>query len=116
MKQSIYLIPAQRELIKTAMRSYRLGLEGIGQRLFDIAYKKVLSMNNQIELDGMEMIYIAQALNKCGKVLSSSGKYREAQIYRQLAQEVECIRIQFQRTNGPKITKEKAASAGTLTA
>ncbi|CEG25971.1 hypothetical protein [Bacillus sp. B-jedd] len=116
MKQGIYLQPVQREMIKTAMRAYRKGLNGLGQRLFDIAYNKVKDMGRRIELDGMEMIFISQSLNQHGKGLSASGKIVESRHYRHLAMGIEDIRIHFQQTNGPKVKKEKAASASTLTA
>lgn len=116
MKQAIYLLPVQREMIKNAMKNYRKGLTGIGQKMFDISYNKIMQMNRTVELDGMEMIYISQALNKHGKQLSAVGKFYESEHYRIIAMEVERIRITFQYQYGPKVQKEKAASAKTLTA
>jgi hypothetical protein len=115
MKQAIFLFPAQRELIKTAMRFNRQSLQGMSQKLFDIAYNKVKSMDGfVVKLDGMEMIYVTQSLHKYGKYLSRLHKFEESEIYRSHAVQMDLIRETFQRENGPK--KEKAASAGTLTA
>lgn len=116
MKQALFLVPVQREMIKTAMRSHRLSLVGSGQMLFDISYNKIKNMNVKVELDGMELIYIAQSLNSYAKKLITAKKFVEANKYRGMGLEIEQIRIQFQLQYGPKVKKEKAASAGTLTA
>jgi hypothetical protein len=117
MKQRLYLLTVQREMLKNAMRNQRKSLDGMGERLFDIVYSKIEVMNRSVELDGMEMIYISQSLNSYAKKLSNAGKITDSQHYRMLAMEIEQIRIWFQQTNGPKIhIKKQAASAPTLTA
>lgn len=117
MKQRLYLLSVQREMLKNAMRSHRKSLAGMGQKLFDIVFTKVKGMNRTVELDGMEMIYISQSLNSYAKKLSNAGKIADSQHYRMLAMEIEQIRIWFQQTNGPKVhIKKQAASAPTLTA
>lgn len=117
MRQRLYLLPVQREMLKNAMRNQRKGLSGMGLRLFDIVFNKVEGMKRTVELDGMEMIYLSQSLNAYGKKLSNTGKFTESQHYRMLAMEMEGIRIYFQQTNGPKVQiKKQAASAPTLTA
>lgn len=117
MKQRLYLLSVQREMLKNAMRSHRKSLAGMGQKLFDIVFTKVKGMNRTVELDGMEMIYISQSLNSYAKKLSNAGKIADSQHYRILAMEIEQIRIWFQQTNGPKVQiKKQAASAPTLTA
>lgn len=114
MKQAIYLQKVQKEMIKTSMRFYRERLSGLGKDMFDISFSKINEMDGtRVELDGMEMIYIAQSLNSYAKYLSAYKKYIESYHFRIFASEFEEIRIHFQRMNGPKI---KAASAGTLTA
>ncbi|WLR54313.1 hypothetical protein LC048_17965 [Mesobacillus subterraneus] len=117
MKQRLYLLTVQREMLKNAMRNHRKTLTGMGQQLFDIALIKVGGMNRVVELDGMEMIYISQSLNSYAKKLSNAGKIVDSQHYRMLAMEIEQIRIWFQQTNGTKVhIKKQAASAPTLTA
>ncbi|UOE54942.1 hypothetical protein [Cytobacillus oceanisediminis] len=116
MKQILHIPDTQKEMILTSMEVHRQGLKGTGKRVFDIAYNKILKMDHSLELDGMEMMYVSQALNSYGKKLVGSRLYDEAGTYRSMAMEMERIRINFQRTNGPKIKKEKTASAGTLTA
>lgn len=116
MKQAIYLAPVHKEMMKTAMRYHRQLLKDSRRQLFDIGYQKVNNSDVKVELDGMEMICICQSLFIYAKSLTKHKKYAESKNYRGIAQQLEVIRIQFQQENGPKIRKEKAASAGTLTA
>lgn len=103
MKQLLHIPGAQKEMILTSMEVHRQRLKGMGKRLFDIAYSKILKMNHSVELDGMEMMYVSQALNSFGKRLAGIRLFDEAGNYRSMAMEMERIRINFQRTNGPKI-------------
>ncbi|EWG08865.1 hypothetical protein [Cytobacillus firmus] len=116
MKQLLHIPGTQKDMILTSMEVHRQGLNGMGKRLFDIAYSKILKMDHSVELDGMEMMYVSQALNSFGKRLAGIRLFDEAGNYRSMAMEMERIRINFQRTNGPSVKKEKTASAGTLTA
>ena len=116
MKQPIVLSSGQQEMIKTAMQFKRSTLQGMNKKLFDIAFNKVNQMDHVVELDGMEMIYLAQSMNKYAKYLSKRGEIEKSKLYRAAAEGIEIIRIKFQMENGPKVKKEKAASAGTLTA
>lgn len=111
MKQILKFNSNNHSMILTAMTAFRQDLEGMGQRLFDIAFKKVRNAAPSVELDGMEMIYVTQSLNKYGKQLRKMGRMDESEQYRLLGSEVERIRFNFQYTNGPKIDKKKAASA-----
>lgn len=111
MKQILNFNSSNHSMILTAMAAFRQDLEGMGKRLFDIAFNKVKGAKPSVELDGMEMIYVTQSLNKYGKQLRKVGRMDESEQYRLLGSEVERIRFNFQYTNGPKIGKKKAASA-----
>ncbi|WP_226619842.1 hypothetical protein [Cytobacillus firmus] len=116
MKQQLQITPENKQMILNAMSEYRNGLKGTGQRLFDISFNKIRGMQSCVDLDGMEMIYVTQSLNFYGKQLSASKIFEMATKYRMLASDIERIRIKFQLENGPTVKKNKAASAGTLTA
>lgn len=116
MKQQLKISRENKQMILKAMSQYRNGLKGMGQRLFDISFNKIRGMKSCIDLDGMEMIYVTQSLNFYGKQLSASQFFEMATKYRMLASDIERIRIKFQLENGPTVKKNKAASAGTLTA
>ncbi|PKG23928.1 hypothetical protein [Niallia nealsonii] len=116
MKQAIYLLNTQKQMVITAMEFHRSTLQGMNKKLFDIAFNKVNRMDEVLELDGMEMIYLTQSMNRYAKYLSKLGEIYESKLYRAAAEGIEIIRIKFQMENGPKVKKEKAASAGTLTA
>lgn len=105
MKQSIHMKSEARDMIIIAMEFHRKELDGLGQKLFDIAYNKMNRPETIFKLDGMEMIYVAQSLNKYRKHLSSLHKHHEAERYKYLAAQMEKIRICFQMANGPKIEK-----------
>lgn len=114
MKAKIQLNRAQREMVINAMKTFRLTLEGISQKQFDIAYNKVLAMTNVVYLDGMEMIYTVRALRRRGKLFWAIRKYEEYKHYNELASLLEQTRIEFQLSNKPKI--KNAACAVTQTA
>lgn len=116
MKQSIKLSNFQKDLALVAMRNYRKTLNGSGQKLFDISYKKVQQMEKEIKLDGMEMIYLTQALRFQGKEYFQTNNKEMSMLYRDLGNQIEDIRFTFQHKNNPLLKNEKAASAGTLTA
>jgi hypothetical protein len=116
LKQQLNLTRENKQMILNAMAEYRNGLNGMGQRIFDISFNKIRGMKSCIDLDGMEMIYVTQSLNSYGKRLSASQIFEMATKYRMLASDIERIRIKFQLENGPTVKKSKAASAGTLTA
>ncbi|WP_299090435.1 hypothetical protein [uncultured Metabacillus sp.] len=116
MKQTIKLTNLQKDMSVIAMRNYRKTLNGLGQKLFDIAFKKVQQMNEEVKLDGMEMIYITQSLRFQGKEYAQSGNQEMAVLYREFGNRIELIRFEFQRRNNPLLKNKKAASAGTLTA
>jgi hypothetical protein len=117
MKQTISLDRTHKIMVAKAMKFYQGSLQGMGKRLFDIAFNKVLEMGeDSVDLDGMEMIYVTQALNSYGKKLSSLKEYEGAACYRSLASHIEKTRISFQREHSPILKKKKAASAGTLPA
>lgn len=105
MKQAIHIKSEARDLILVAMEFHRKQLDGLGQRLFDIAFNKMHRSDTVFKLDGMEMIYISQSLNKYHKHLCAIHKYHDAERYRFLAAQIEKIRITFQMTYGPKIEK-----------
>ncbi|WP_368657662.1 hypothetical protein AB3Z07_21360 [Metabacillus halosaccharovorans] len=117
MKEIIKPSKFQKDMITISMRNFRTTQQGIGQKLFDISYQKVQNMNEQIELDGMEMIYIAQSLRFQSKQFAQSGRNELAKLYRGYGDQIEEVRKAFQMRNMPEIAKnKKAASAGTLTA
>jgi hypothetical protein len=107
MKQTLRLNIEQHSLVKDAMGAFREGLERMDQRLFDIAFNKILTMENSVELDGMEMIFITQALNKFAKNLIINGQYVKSEPFRMLGMEIEDIRFNFQYQNAPQIIKSK---------
>ncbi|OIJ12691.1 hypothetical protein BKP37_12895 [Anaerobacillus alkalilacustris] len=100
--------------ILNAIHSYKKELNGFSKRLFEIMSTKVFNLGKDVELDGMEMEMIVEALVKRGDFLEGKGNSLEAEIFFKLAEQVTLIRVNFQRKNGPKI--EKTASAPTLTA
>lgn len=117
MKETIKPSKFQKDMITISMRNFRNTQKGIGRKLFDISYLKIKNMNDQVELDGMEMIYIAQSLRFQSKQFAQSGRNELARLYRSYGDQIEEIRKAFQMRNIPEIVKnEKAASAGTLTA
>ncbi|MGN7938531.1 hypothetical protein [Metabacillus sp. 22489] len=116
MKQSIKLTNFQKDLALVAMRNYRKTFSGDGQKLFDISYKKVQQMEKEIELDGMEMIYLTQALRFQGKEYFHTNNKELSMLYRDFGNQIENIRFVFQHKNNPLLKSKKAASAGTLTA
>lgn len=117
MKQTISLNQTHKNMIESAMKYYQGSLQGMGQRLFDIAFNKVRGIvTDSVDLDGMEMIYVTQALNSYGKKLSSLREFEGAARYRMLASHIEKIRITFQRQHSPILKNKKAESAGTLPA
>lgn len=107
MKQQLHISHADKQMILIAMSEFRNGLKGMGKRLFDISFNKVTNMQNSVDLDGMEMIYITQSLNVYGKKLSTDHFFEMATRYRILASEIELIRIKFQLENGPSVKKIK---------
>ncbi|TYS50113.1 hypothetical protein [Bacillus infantis] len=111
MKQILKLNSSDHSMIITAMTAFRQELEGMGQLLFDIAFNKLREAQPSVELDGMEMIYVTQSLNKYGKQLREMDRLDQSERYRLLGAEIERVRFNFQYTNGPKIGKKKAASA-----
>ncbi|MGQ4668607.1 hypothetical protein ACUIJN_22775 [Metabacillus halosaccharovorans] len=115
MKQTINFSTEQKIMVLIAMDNYRSTLNGLGQRMFDIAYNKIKDMKSHVDLDGMEMIYVTQALRYHGKALAFKEKKRTVLVnrFRIFADQIEDIRKAFQTKNNPM---EKAASAETLTA
>jgi len=109
MKQSIFLLEEQKDMVTIAMNYNRLTLQGMNQKLFDIAFNKVNQNNNPVELDGMEMILVSQSLHKYGKFLSNSNQIKESKKYRIYGDIFEEIRKNFQKLNGPKLKKSKTA-------
>ena len=107
MKQTIYLNSEQHSIIQKAMSSFRNGLGRMDQKLFDIAFNKVLGMNESVDLDGMEMIFITQSLNKYAKKLVANGQYIDSEPFRNLGREIEQIRFEFQYKNAPQLIKAK---------
>lgn len=107
MKQTIYLNIEQHDIVQKAMGLFRNGLGRMDQKLFDIAFNKVLEMRDSVDLDGMEMIFITQALNKHAKQLVASGQYIESEPFRNLGREIEQIRFEFQYNNAPQLIKAK---------
>lgn len=97
-----------------AIHTYKKELKCFSKQLFEVMATKVFNKGKDVELDGMEMHMMIEALNQHSILLKAEGNTKEAKIYIQLAEQVKQIRINFQRKNGPKI--EKTASAPTLTA
>ncbi|MCV9886270.1 hypothetical protein [Metabacillus halosaccharovorans] len=117
MKETIKPSKFQKEMITISMINFRNTQKGMGRKLFDISYQKVQKMNEQVELDGMEMIYISQSLRFQSKQFAQSGRNELAKLYRGYGDQIEKVRKAFQMRNMPEIAKnKKAASAGTLTA
>ena len=117
MKQTIKLTKFQKDMIVNAMENFKLTLSDERKRLLDIPFTKVKNAENQVDLDGMEMILVTQSLRICSKHLAKRGSKELSYWYRKLADEVEEIRVRYQNNNSPLLmTKKKAASAVTLTA
>lgn len=109
MKQSIFLLGEQKDMVIKAMNYNRLTLQGMNKKLFDIAFNKLNQNHNAVELDGMEMILVSQSLHKYGKFLSYSKQLKESKKYRIYGDSFEEIRKNFQKLNGPKFKKSKTA-------
>ncbi|MFP7469978.1 hypothetical protein SFC55_03135 [Niallia taxi] len=109
MKQSIFLLEEQKDMVIIAMNYNRSTLQGMNKKLFDIAFNKVNQNLNPVELDGIEMILVSQALHKYGKFLSHSKQIKESVQYRIYGDIFEEIRKNFQRLNGPKFKESKTA-------
>jgi len=109
MKQSIFLLEEQKDMVIIAMNYNRLTLQGMNKKLFEIAFNKVNQNHNPVELDGMEMILVSQSLHKYGKFLSDSKQIKESKQYRIYGDIFEEIRKNFQKLNGPKYKKSKTA-------
>ncbi|MBM7606019.1 hypothetical protein JOC75_004047 [Metabacillus crassostreae] len=117
MKETIKLSIFQKDMVIVAMRNFRNTKDRMGQKLFDVAFEKVRKMNKQVELDGMEMIYITQSLRFQSKEFAQEGKKEVSHLYRNFGDQLEEVRKAFQMRNLPEILKnKKAASASTLTA
>lgn len=97
-----------------AVHAYKKELHGFSKRLYEVMSRKVFNKGKDVELDGMEMEMIVEALVSRGDFLEKKGSSIEAEIFFKLAEQVTLIRVNFQIVNSPKI--EKAASAGTPTA
>ena len=109
MKQSIFLLEEQKDMVIVAMIYNRSTLQGMNKKLFDIAFNKVNKNYKPVELDGMEMILVSQSLHKYGKFLSNSNQIIESKQYRIYGEIFEKIRKDFQKHNGPKLKKSITA-------
>lgn len=116
MRAKIQLNKAERQMILTAMRAFKLRLKGAELELFNIAFNRIKEMrSNKVCLDGMENIYVVRALKRRAKLLWAVNKRTESNFYRELANEIETVRMMFQYNNHP-VKKENAESAPTQTA
>lgn len=116
-KETIKFTNFQKDMVIISMRNFRNTKDRMGQKLFDIAFEKVQKMDNQVDLDGMEMIYITQSLRFQSKKFAQDGKKEISNLYRRFGDEMEQTRKDFQNNFLMEVQKnKKTASAGTLTA
>lgn len=116
MKARIYFNKAEFGMVLNAMKGFRLTLKGSNLKLFNIVFEKVVNgqSKSRVSLDGMEMIYLAQALRRRSKLFLAIRKIEEYRRYAKLADEVEQVRKEYQSYFGPKT--KIAPTAGTVDA
>ncbi|WLR52440.1 hypothetical protein LC040_05940 [Bacillus tianshenii] len=112
MKHQLNLTQAENAVCMQAMNFYTRIAPSSVQAQADIAFEKLVL---EEEMDGMEMRILVKALRRNAQFFASKRKWSESDILNELANLVDEERQVFQQRNNP-LAKEKAASAGTLTA
>lgn len=109
MKKVLFMLPAHREMVKTAMRFKRSQMKDSNNN-FNVALFKIKNMGFKGQYSSMDLLYIVQSLRAYSKFMSKKHP-TVAKHYRQQADRLEKV-----RTESFFLNKKEAASAPTLTA